>query len=69
VSMGVLTEAVGRFAVRCRGKDAAYIPHASTWLNGERWLDEDERPAGSKVANGNEEHWRNGGGFWGERRG
>lgn len=26
------------------GRDKAFIPHASTWLNGERWHDEIEMP-------------------------
>jgi len=29
-----------RFSASCRGKDQTFIPHPSTWLNGERWLDD-----------------------------
>lgn len=50
-----LLEAMRRFAASQAGKDAQFIPHPSTWLNAERWTDED-RPAlrvvnGSEVAN------------------
>jgi len=37
-------------------KDKQFIPHASTWLNQERWTDEPEEPnsmAGTRRANGN----------------
>jgi hypothetical protein len=33
------------FAFACRGKDSEYVPHASTWLNQERYNDEPERAA------------------------
>lgn len=33
-----------KFAKRMRGQDPRYIPHPSTWLNGERWLDEEKAP-------------------------
>lgn len=32
--------AAERFAMRTRGDDPKFIPHPSTWLNGERWADE-----------------------------
>lgn len=35
-----LIEATQRFAKTCQGKEPEFIPHPSTWLNGERWLDE-----------------------------
>lgn len=63
-----LMAAVERFALQCRGKDQNYIPHAQTWLNGERWDDEAaaaQQRAGAAAANGNGDHWRAGGGFWG----
>lgn len=47
-----LLEAMRRFAASQAGKDAQFIPHPSTWLNAERWTDED-RPA-LRVVNGNE---------------
>ena len=31
-----------RFLVHSRRTERAYIPHAATWLNGERWEDEIE---------------------------
>lgn len=37
-----LIEAADRFSQQCQHKEKQFIPHASTWLNGERWLDEDE---------------------------
>lgn len=33
-----------KFAKRMRGQEQRYIPHPSTWLNGERWLDEEKAP-------------------------
>lgn len=36
-----LNAAAARFAARCAGKDLQYVPHPTTWLNGERWNDED----------------------------
>jgi general stress protein YciG len=32
-------EAASRHAARCGNQDPQYIPHPSTWLNGERWGD------------------------------
>lgn len=42
----VLTAGVVRFAeqTRANGTEQQFIAHASTWLNGERWLDEPEQP-------------------------
>ena len=37
-----LIEAADRFSQQSQHTEKQYIPHASTWLNGERWLDEDE---------------------------
>lgn len=37
-----ITAAANRFAQSQRGKDVKYIPHASTWLNQERWTDDPE---------------------------
>lgn len=30
----------GSFLESCKGKDSQYIPHAATWLNGDRWTDD-----------------------------
>lgn len=30
----------GAFLESCKGKDPQYIPHAATWLNGDRWTDD-----------------------------
>lgn len=35
-----LITAAETFARSMSGKDPQYVPHAATWLNGERWLDE-----------------------------
>lgn len=37
-------------------RESRFIPHAATWINGERWTDEPERPAQSPgtPAHGNE---------------
>lgn len=37
-----LMAAADVFAKECIYKEGRFIPHPSTWLNGERWLDEDE---------------------------
>lgn len=34
--------AVSEYATLVAGKDPQFIPHGSTWLNGERWSDEEE---------------------------
>ena len=36
-----LLSAVRLFAEAMKSTDQQFIPHASTWLNGERWLDDD----------------------------
>ncbi len=40
VAFDVLMTALARFTHESRGKEATYVCHASTWLNGERWADE-----------------------------
>lgn len=42
VSAEKLIEGVKRYAAACTsdGREACYIAHPSTWLNGERWEDE-----------------------------
>lgn len=37
-----ITAGAMRFSAQCGGKEAKFIPHASTWLNGGRWKDEPE---------------------------
>ena len=37
-----LIQAIKIFSEQCRYKEKEFIPWASTWLNGERWLDEDQ---------------------------
>lgn len=37
-----LLEGARQFATSVAGKDPKFIPHAATWLNGDRWLDEPE---------------------------
>jgi hypothetical protein len=38
-----IVEGARRFAFLCRreGTERQYIPHPATWINGERWTDED----------------------------
>lgn len=36
----VIMQALDRHCGKWAGKDESFIPHASTWLNGERWVDE-----------------------------
>ena len=43
-----LLAGIKRYAEAVRGKDAEYIRHATTWLNGEGWLDEPDPPPASK---------------------
>lgn len=40
-----LIEAAAAFADRARGSDPKFIAHPATWLNGKRWLDEEDTPA------------------------
>ena len=37
-----LIEAAQLFSKQCQHTEKEFIPYASTWLNGERWLDEDQ---------------------------
>lgn len=53
-----LINSVTRFAASRRGEDPSFTPHATTWLNGERWLDEPaavrngDQPRGDGRSNG-----------------
>ena len=38
-----LMAGVRRYAKACETKEAQYIAHAATWLNGKRWLDEPDK--------------------------
>jgi hypothetical protein len=56
-----LIAAAETFAVSMRGTEPQFVPHASTWLNGERWAD--ERPRLRAV--GDTDEWFPGkGGSW-----
>jgi hypothetical protein len=53
-----------RHAAACAGKEARFIPHASTWLNAGRWMDEpDQPPQGPSGVSGgyrpyqNDDYW------------
>ena len=37
----ILIDSMRKFASAVKGKDTKYIPHPSTWLNGECWDDEE----------------------------
>lgn len=39
-----IAKGFGPFLESCVGQEERFIPHASTWLNGERWLDQPEKP-------------------------
>lgn len=43
VDYETLISGAKRYTEECRGKDEKFIAHASTWLNGKRWLDEQEQ--------------------------
>lgn len=44
VDAPTIVGAAASFAVTCNGSDPKFIPHPSTWLNGERWSDETLTP-------------------------
>ena len=41
VSFEDLLDAVKRYAILCQGKEARHIAHGATWLNQERWSDQE----------------------------
>lgn len=41
-----IATAVSRFADSVVDREERFVPHPATWLNGERWGDDDELPAG-----------------------
>ena len=47
VGAKIIMDAVKKFSIAVEGKEKQYIPHPTTWLNGERWDDdiEDVSPA------------------------
>ena len=45
---GIL-EAVSNYAARTKGSDEKFIAHPATWLNQERWLDQDAEPMPSDA--------------------
>ena len=44
VSPDVLSDKLAEYVDSLAGTDPRYTPHLSTWLNGERWQDEIEKP-------------------------
>ncbi len=44
-----IISAADQFATKCRTIDPKYVPHPATWLNGERWLDEEAKYEPSHV--------------------
>lgn len=42
VDLGTLQQAVERYAEQRAGEDPRYTPHMATWLNAQRWADEDD---------------------------
>jgi hypothetical protein len=57
-----IINAAARYAKSRVGEDPRYTPHASTWLNGERWLDEPEYARNGHVTNGDRRSTQVGGG-------
>ncbi len=51
---GQLLEGAQAFARQCAGKDPQFIPYPASWLNKERWADEDlqPKPAQEPISNG-----------------
>ena len=43
VDLDTLQHAVERYAEQRAGEDPRYTPHMATWLNAQRWADEDDR--------------------------
>lgn len=36
--------AAEKFALAMKGRDLKFVPHPATWLNGERWSDQEQQP-------------------------
>lgn len=50
VDQSTLIAAVQRYAARVRGKDAEFVAHAATWLNDQRWLDQEPEIEGRRSS-------------------
>ncbi len=50
IEFDALMEATTAFAASCASRDPKMIPHPSTWLNGERWLDDVQKSTGNSLA-------------------
>jgi len=55
ISYEELLQKVREFATTQLGKDPQYIPHCSTWMNGQRWLDEPDSNQQSELPGMTEE--------------
>ena len=44
-----LLAGIQRYAESVKTRDRQYVAHPATWLNGERWLDEPDKPPESKT--------------------
>lgn len=67
-SFDVILDSVKAFAVKCAGQEQQYIPHAATWLNGERWNDEPD-PVKPDLHHPPEDDWMYQDVKWGDARG
>lgn len=47
-------DAAARFAGKVANSDPKFIPHAATWLNGERWLDEEPTQSAPSLPHASE---------------
>jgi hypothetical protein len=54
----VILDAVKLYAKSVDGKEQSYVAHASSWLNGQRWEDEDVIPAGAAGNDDVPHYWR-----------
>lgn len=52
-----LLAAAVSFAQKTKGADPKFIAHPTTWLNGERWDDQDDNTDGRVVTTGDGERW------------
>ena len=44
-----ILDGMKRYAASVKGKDPKYIAHPATWLNGERWADEEDATADNRT--------------------
>lgn len=60
----VILDGLRRHLPGLTAREGRFIPHPSTWLNGQRWGDELEAPTASDTRTVPTEHWDSGGSFF-----